>query len=84
MFGTVPKTFKNLTVFWDGPWDMSPTNYNFYLYKEKNMRKKQTGMSEEEKRKRSEAIQRIVFPLASSAVASVAKVLVEHLITRGV
>ena len=41
-------------------------------------------LSEEEKRKKSEAIQRIVFPLASSAVASVTKVLVEHLITRGV
>ena len=41
-------------------------------------------LSEEEKRKKSEAIQRIVFPLASSAVASVAKVLMEHLITRGV
>ena len=41
-------------------------------------------LSEEEKRKKSEAIQRIVFPLASSAVASMAKVLMEHLITRGV
>ena len=41
-------------------------------------------LSEEEKRKKSEAIQRIVFPLASSVVASVAKVLMEHLITRGV
>ena len=50
--------------------------------KEKNMRKKQTGMSEEEKRKRSEAIQRIVFPLASSTLASVAKVLVENLLFR--
>ena len=46
------------------------------------MKKKQTGMSEEEKRKRSEAIQRIVFPLASSTLASVAKVLVENLLFR--
>lgn len=47
------------------------------------MEKKQTGMSEEEKRKRSEAIQRIVFPLASSTLASVAKVLVENLLRKG-
>ena len=51
--------------------------------KEKNMKKKQTSMSEEEKRKRSEAIQRIVFPLASSTLASVAKVLVENLLHKG-
>lgn len=43
---------------------------------------KQSGNSEEEKRKRSEAIQRIVFPLASSTLASVAKVLVENLLFR--
>ena len=41
-------------------------------------------LSEEEKRKKSEAIHRIVFPLASSAVASVAKVLVENLLHKGV
>ena len=51
--------------------------------KEKTMKNKQTGMSEEEKRKRSEAIQRIVFPLASSTLASVAKVLVENLLHKG-
>ena len=39
-------------------------------------------LSEEEKRKKSEAIQRIVFPLASSTLASVAKVLVENLLFR--
>ena len=50
--------------------------------KEKTMKKKQSSMSEEEKRKRSEAIQRIVFPLASSTLASVAKVLVENLLFR--
>ena len=53
------------------------------LNKEKTRKKKQTGMSEEEKRKRSEAIQRIVFPLASSTLASVAKVLVENLLRKG-
>ena len=47
-----------------------------------NMGNKQSGNSEEEKRKRSEAIQRIVFPLASSTLASVAKVLVENLLFR--
>ena len=47
-----------------------------------NMGNKQAGNSEEEKRKRSEAIQRIVFPLASSTLASVAKVLVENLLFR--
>lgn len=52
--------------------------------KEKTMEKKQSSMSEEEKRKRSEAIQRIVFPLASSTLASVAKVLVENLLRKGV
>ena len=41
-------------------------------------------LSEEEKRKKSEAIQRIVFPLASSTLASVAKVLVENLLHKGV
>lgn len=51
--------------------------------KEKTMKKKQSSMSEEEKRKRSEAIQRIVFPLASSTLASVAKVLVENLLHKG-
>ena len=51
--------------------------------KEKTMKKKQSSMSEEEKRKRSEAIQRIVFPLASSTLASVAKVLVENLLRKG-
>ena len=48
------------------------------------MSRKHTERTEEEKRKRSEAIQRIVFPLASSALASVAKVLVENLIRKGV
>ena len=47
-----------------------------------NLGNKQSGNSEEEKRKRSEAIQRIVFPLASSTLASVAKVLVENLLFR--
>lgn len=47
-----------------------------------HMSRKQKHMSEEEKRKRSEAIQRIVFPLASSTLASVAKVLVENLLFR--
>ena len=42
----------------------------------------QYGNSEEEKRKRSEAIQRIVLPLPSSTLASVAKVLVENLLFR--
>ena len=46
------------------------------------MGNKQSGNSEEEKRKRSEDIQRIVFPLASSTLASVAKVLVENLLFR--
>ena len=34
-------------------------------------------LSEEEKRKKSEAIQRIVFPLASSAVASVFRLFIQ-------
>lgn len=51
--------------------------------KEKTMKKKQSSISEEERRKRSEAIQRIVFPLASSTLASVAKVIVENLLRKG-
>lgn len=47
------------------------------------MGRKQTERSEEDKRKRSEAISRIVFPLASSTLASVAKVLVENLLRKG-
>ncbi len=35
--------------------------------------------SDEEKRKQSEAIQRVVLPLANATLASIARVLVEHL-----
>ena len=40
-------------------------------------------MTEEDKRKRSEAIMKIALPVANSAVVTITKVMVEHLL-RGV
>lgn len=42
-------------------------------------KKERKQMTDEERRKRSEAIQKIVLPVANAASASFVKVLVEHL-----
>lgn len=47
------------------------------------MAKEKKQVSAEEKRNRSEAIQKIAIPVANATLASIAKVLVEHLL-RGV
>jgi len=42
-------------------------------------KKERKQMSPEDRRKRSEAIQKIALPVVNAAAASMAKVLVEHL-----
>lgn len=42
-------------------------------------RKEREPLSDEQKEKRSEAISRIVLPLANATLASIARVVVEHL-----
>lgn len=50
---------------------------------EKMAKRERKQMTEEDKRKRSEVIQKITLPMANAAVVTITKVMVEHLL-RGV